>query len=119
VLIILGEEDLKEARGRLYRASRQMGIRPPKDSIVLRALKGKPCRLVDDRNQETEFLEELRNYVAETGPYSLIILDPLARFAGKDTEKDNNAATVFDQVCETLIEPSGGAFVLVWGGLYI
>jgi hypothetical protein len=113
VLLVLGEEDKREARRRLYRAARLMDVVPTKGSIVLRALKGTPCQLTDERGNEAPFLEELREYVKKTGPYALIILDPLARFAGRDTEKDQHAATRFVQACETLIEPAGGAFILV------
>ena len=45
--------------------------------------------------------------------WSLIVLDPLSRFAGVDTEADNYAATRFIAVCEKLLRLPGSPTVLL------
>jgi replicative DNA helicase len=42
-----------------------------------------------------------------------VVLDPLSRFAGCDTEKDNAAATRFIEAAETLVDVPGGPTVLL------
>jgi RecA-family ATPase len=61
---------------------------------------------------ETAFLEWLREWAKANGPWSLIVLDPLSRFAGPDAEIDNAAATRFVQALESLASVTG-ATVLV------
>lgn len=45
--------------------------------------------------------------------WSLVVLDPLARWAGPDVESDNSAATRFVQAVESLIDAPGRPTVLV------
>ncbi len=45
--------------------------------------------------------------------WSLIIIDPLARWAGPETEKDNHAATRFIQLMEALTDVPGNPTVIV------
>lgn len=45
--------------------------------------------------------------------WSLIVIDPLARWAGADTESDNAAATRFVQACESLSDAPGNPSVIV------
>src|SRR6185312_4993998 len=116
VLLVLGEEDAEEARRRVYNASRgtDPGSVPP-GSIVVVPLAGKPCSMLEHDEHsnptETRFLHGLREYI-KAGTWSLIIIDPLSRFAGLDAEKDNAEATRFVQACESLCTLSG-ATVLV------
>jgi RecA-family ATPase len=51
--------------------------------------------------EESLFLAALRDYI-EAGKFTLVIVDPLARFAGADAEKDNASATRFIQALESL-----------------
>lgn len=106
-LLILGEEDAEEVQRRLYNAREGIGApAPPPGSIVVLPLAGVPSPMVVMDPQKNwvdgPFLTWLRGYIAETGPYDLIALDPLSRFAGADAEKDNAAATRFVQALESL-----------------
>jgi hypothetical protein len=61
-----------------------------------------------------ELREMVRAAAADGRPYSLVILDPLSRFAGTDVETDNAAATRFVQVLESLTcEECGRPSVLI------
>lgn len=111
VLLALGEEDAQEMHRRIYRAAREAGKAPPENSLIALPLAGMPCRMVDG-DDDTEFLVWFRDYLKRTGPYALVILDPVSRFASADMEKDNAAATRFVIALESLIEPSGGGSIL-------
>jgi len=107
VLLLLGEEDAEECHRRFYHAARASGITSiGTGSVVVRPLAGTPTPLVDcaDRGAlvETAHADELRRYIrSQSVPFSLVVLDPLSRFAGKDAETDNAAATRFVQVLES------------------
>jgi RecA-family ATPase len=116
VLLLLGEEDADEVHRRAYNAAQAAQVNPPPpNAIVALPLAGIPCPMVaSDPNGEPEdapFLLWLRDYVAASGPWSLIVVDPLSRFAGADAEVDNAAATRFVQALESLATMSG-AFVM-------
>jgi RecA-family ATPase len=116
VLIVLGEEDKEEAQRRAFVAS--LGTRPPADgTITVLPLHGMACAMLenDERKNtiEAPFLRWLRDYLAKHGPFSLVILDPLTRFAGPEAEKDNAQGTRFVQAVESLVTPSGGAAIIV------
>jgi RecA-family ATPase len=111
VLLALGEEDGEEVHRRIYRATREAGKNPPEGSITVLPLAGMTCRMVDG-NDDAPFLTWFTDYLKKTGPYALVVVDPVSRFAGADTERDNAAATRFVTALESLIEPSGGASVL-------
>ncbi len=115
VFLGLGEEDAEEVRRRVYRATRS-GRTPPDGSIVALPLFGVECALLErDDNRSTSptvFLRELRDYLVSSGPWDLIVLEPLSRFAGPDAEIDNAAATRFVQAVESIVEMTG-AVVMV------
>ncbi|MBX3210752.1 MAG: AAA family ATPase [Labilithrix sp.] len=112
VLLILGEEDAEEVHRRIHRAARrEQAILPPEGSIVTLPLTGIACSMIED-GEDSAFLRWLRKYVEETGPYSLVVADPVSRFCGPDAERDNAAGTRFCQGLESLVEPSGGATIL-------
>ena len=111
VLLVLGEEDGEEVHRRVHRAAHQTGVTPPEGSIVTLPLTGVACPMIED-GDDGAFLVWLREYVATTGPYALIVVDPVSRFCGQDAERDNAAGTRFCQALESLVEPSGGASVL-------
>jgi hypothetical protein len=130
VLYVLGEEDVEEAMRRLHYAMRAAGAVSDEDvELVRRNLDlipacGLPVALTTSLDTdlgllpETQRCHELREMVraaaAEGRPYSLVILDPLSRFAGTDVETDNAAATRFVQVLESLTsEECGRPSVLI------
>lgn len=105
VLLALGEEDVDEVRRRLYRARRAVNApTPPPDSIVTLPLRSVTCALVEsDENgnpRDTAFGLWLRAFVASGGPWALVAVDPLSRFAGLDAETDNAAGTRYVQALE-------------------
>jgi hypothetical protein len=87
---------------------------------------GKPVCLTEDRSpfeagraefrgtMETPFAEALRTRLMNSGhPWSLIVFDPMSRFAGPNAEVDNAAATRFIQALERFAEVPGTPTVLV------
>lgn len=120
VLIALGEEDEEEIRRRMYNAARAMSLTEGQlqmaaENIVALPLAGCSVPLVcsDGRTtSETEALVALRAKLSDR-EWRLIILDPLSRFAGGDTEKDNSAATRFVEAAESLAKSNGGPTVLL------
>jgi hypothetical protein len=82
--------------------------------IVLLPLAGIAARLVDQTGERTLFHAELARRLNDGGgPWQLVILDPLSRFAGADTEKDNAAATLFIEAAEALCQAPGNPSVLI------
>lgn len=121
VLLALGEEDAEEIRRRLYRAADAMklGARDLEiaaDNIVALPLAGTPVALTESdlsgNVTESAVLASLRAKLTDD-EWRLVILDPLSRWAGSDTEKDNAAATRFVEAVETLTQAKGGPTVLV------
>jgi hypothetical protein len=138
VLLALGEEDEAELRRRIHYAFEAMWSLngKPEDrkrlererevareaivrNVVALPLSGLSVAFVrtDPRTREasrTEALEHLRKLADDGGePWRLIVLDPLSRFAGVETETDNAAATRFVQAIESLTEAPGNPTVLV------
>lgn len=120
VLVALGEEDPDEVSRRFFQAARAMRLTPEQlrlaqTNIVALPLAGAGVALVEScagTTTETGVLRELRQRLSEV-EWRLIILDPLSRFAGGDTEKDNAAATRFIQVAESLSATPGNPTVLI------
>jgi hypothetical protein len=81
---------------------------PDDDRVVVLPLRGQPCTLIQyDRTKhkeaqtiETDFGKWLRDYVLDKGPWSMVVIDPLSRFAGTDAETDNSAGTRYIQALE-------------------
>ena len=116
VLVLLGEEDAEEVHRRCYNVARATAAPvPDAGSIVVVPLAGLPCPMVetDERGNaiDAPFLLWLRSYVVQHGPFALILVDPLSRFAGKDAEVDNAAATRFVQALESLATETGATVV--------
>jgi RecA-family ATPase len=111
VLLVLGEEDAEEARRRLFTAARVGRVTPRSGDIDILPLAGLPVAMLerDDHGNivDAAFLEWLRKG-ANIDSYRLVVVDPLARFAGFDAEKDNAAGTRFIQALETLVSPERG-----------
>jgi RecA-family ATPase len=106
VFLLLAEEDGAEARRRIYAGTRT-GRTPQADKIVLLPLKGVPCAFLErdarEGSRPTEFLQQLRDHLAATGPWDLIVLEPLSRLGGPDVETDNAVATMFVQAVESIV----------------
>ncbi|MBL9028176.1 MAG: AAA family ATPase [Myxococcales bacterium] len=111
VLLILGEEDAEEVHRRIHRAARGRGSTPPERSIVALPLAGVTCSMIEEGG-DSGFLVWLKEFIQKTGPYALIVVDPVSRFCGADAERDNAAGTRFCQALESLVVPAGGATVL-------
>jgi hypothetical protein len=110
-LLVLGEEDDAEGHRKIFRSAREAGVAP--GGIEIAPLSGIPFPLVDRDGKDTSQLDWLRRYVERTGPYTVVVLDPSARFAPPEAERDNSVATRYLTALETLIPASGGASVLV------
>ncbi len=122
VLLALAEEDEDEVRRRIRSAAALLGLDSSERAEVLRnvvalPLAGMPVGLVENGQDgnvtTTAFLESLRAKLTSDGPWSLVVLDPLSRWAGPDSEKDNAAATRFIEAVETLVSSPGTPSVLV------
>lgn len=126
VLLALAEEDEDEARRRLFNAARMANLSHAElveaaRRIVVLPLAGEMVSLVEmeparhgvtPEVRASPLAVELARRLSEGGPWSLVILDPLSRFAGPDTETDNAAATRFVQVIEGLTKAPGEPTVL-------
>lgn len=128
VLLALAEEDLEEVHRRLFGAADALRLDLPDrrliaERVVVLPLAGRPVSLIayaDDGVTLTDSPElrtirqRLRDdaHRTECG-WSLVVLDPLARWAGPDVESDNAAATRFVQAVEGLVDAPGNPTVLV------
>lgn len=122
VLVALGEEDEAEMHRSLYYAAKAAGIGGGDDdrfrqaiyrNVVAYPLAGVPVPFVDADGNRLAFFHRLADFIEETGPYSLVILDPGSRFMGPEAETDNAAATQFVQCLETLTQAKGNPSVLM------
>jgi len=125
VLLVLGEEEEEEAKRRLHYAGEMMALTHEQkaraeQNLVVLPMAGRAVALTTSLDggetgqlPETDLLRELRRRLTEDGRWALVVLDPLARFAGADVETDNAAATRFIQVLEQLAQAPGGPTVLV------
>ncbi len=119
VLLLLGEEDAEEAERRIHYVTSQdteSGTNEALDkNLVIVPLAGEACELTHTEQDRTgnlpltDFARGVIWFAREQGPWALIVVDPLSRFAGADAEKDNAAATRFIQVLEALakVNPAG------------
>jgi hypothetical protein len=112
VLLILGEEDRQEVWRRLRRTARMMGIaEAPSARIEIAPLAGVVAPMMDRDGKELPFLPWLREFIARTGPYALVVCEPLSRFAPPEAEKDNGVATRFVTGFESLV-PAGAGCIM-------
>lgn len=113
VLALFGEEKAEEAQRRLWKVRDAMQLTRDEWELVrerldIRPLAGTDVRLVDGEGRATTTTpahEALQGLLAKGG-YRLVILDPLSRFAGPETETDNHAATRFVTALEALVKAS-------------
>lgn len=129
VLLVMGEEEESEILRRLHYAARLMRLdtaaaERAAANIVPLALSGCSAALTCEPvaaygaapapfAHETALVGELLAALKDAGPWSLLIFDPLSRFAGNDAEKDNAAATRFIETLERLTKLQGTPTVLV------
>jgi RecA-family ATPase len=135
VLLALAEEDAEEMRRRLFNAANLLfdndgDGRPRTDAevraltatalqrIVCLPLAGQRVALVEGAGGSiTESpmladmqarLDAMKNADGDPVAWRLIILDPLSRWSGSDTEKDNASATRFVEAVESLAMKTAG-----------
>jgi hypothetical protein len=123
VLIGLAEEDEAEIWRRMHAAAASMGLSRDQrieacSRILPLPLAGHDVALTtsDGRgNIDTTVLHaRLRERLERMEvAWSLLILDPLSRWAGNDVEKDNHAATRFIEVAEELTRTRGNPTVIL------
>lgn len=124
VLLALGEEDEEEVQRRLYDIREGLGLSVEeweelKRKLLVLPLAGHAVQLVsaqgkDRRPEETPFFQELRQRIEGMGvDWRLLVLDPLSRWAGPETETDNFAATRFVAAVESLSQVRGNPTVLL------
>lgn len=120
VLLMLGEEPQDELDRRVWRAARQLGL-PHADGMRQAAyanLYTLPCYgqgvafLMPDGRSATDVHKALVAFLEANGPWSLVILDPAARFHGLADENDNAGATQFVRLLEALTQAPGRPTVL-------
>jgi len=123
VLLALAEEDEGEVHRRLYNAMEAMKLTREQRElaeahITALPLAGIPVALTEGDGRgnvtETEALKQLLESLHQPRrEWRLIVLDPLSRWAGNDTEKDNAAATRFIQTVEKLVAVPGSPAVML------
>ncbi len=133
VLLVLGEETSDEVHRRLHLAARQLrltggGVHPEMVpewldhaydalSIVPGAGLHSLGLIDDDANfQPSDTANKIHERLQLTGqerPWSLLIFDPMSRFAGAETEKDNRSATALIQTLERMAEVPGTPAVVL------
>jgi hypothetical protein len=122
VLLALAEENEEECWRRIWHCADELGLSDHERELVrahvhVYPLAGRDVALlalVDrDKVEETVHLRSLRDRLARGGPWGLVVLDPLARFAGVDAEASNLLATRLVQAVEGLAESPGEPTVLV------
>ncbi len=125
VVLLLGEEDPRDVHRRMCHISDALGLtdaerRHVEDGVVILPLAGKVCQLLARSGSgalfESPELVDLRRVLREKSPpagWGLVVLDPLARVAGGDTDRDSADATRFVQAAESLLEVPGNPTVMV------
>jgi hypothetical protein len=122
VLLGLAEEDAEEIRRRLYYTALALGLDDTgralaRDRIVCLPLAGVPVALLESdaagNPVETVTAHDLRHVLAGEDGWALVILDPLARWAGLDAETDNAQATRFIECVESYTTAPGAPTVLL------
>lgn len=124
VALILGEEDRDEVRRRIFTQARGMGLdleeRARVSGVITLGGAGLDlCLLRTDpkthavvRSERARELE--KHLVATAGDgWDAILIDPLSRFAGAESEVDNSAATRFVEELERFAKLPGAPAVLV------
>ncbi|MBL8722520.1 MAG: bifunctional DNA primase/polymerase [Planctomycetes bacterium] len=122
VLIMLGEEDAEEAHRRLYWATRNLSPadrRAVEQQVVVVGLRGGQFPLLEQpkpgRTCPTIYfntLEQVLHKRAGEHGWAAVLIDPLSRFAGIDTDLSNANGTAVVQVLERLTTAPGNPSVV-------
>jgi hypothetical protein len=121
VLMALAEEDADEVERRLHSVARALELDADerqlvRERLVVLPLAGNSVALLDERGNDSNEAATLRRLLVTNGGtdgWRLVALDPLSRFAGLSTDKDNAAATRVVQAFESLVDVPGRPTVLV------
>lgn len=121
VAMLLAEEEAEECQRRYFECVRGLGLTDDEMELVRSRLTFVPLAgvqvpLMTREGEETPMCQAIRRKLAEEAGdigFALVVLDPLARFAGVDTESDNASATRFVSVVETFAQVAGGPTVLL------
>lgn len=125
VLLLLAEEDAGECQRRIKRISDSLNLSDDERAkvaqrMIILGLAGKPVAFLSgggfnpvNETSELASLKKLLKSSAGEHGWSLIVLDPLARWSGIDVESDNQAATRFVQTVESLTTCHGNPTVIV------
>ncbi len=125
VALLLGEEDASTIRRKIFytvkilrKGGAEIGT---VKNIIAAGLSGKDVGLVHGGDKlksiepgtPTTWAKTLFNQLENQGKWSLIILDPLSRWAGPGVETDNEVATKFIEAAEKFRELPGNPTVLI------
>lgn len=124
VVLALAEEDFEEVGRRMFEACDALGLDEAErelvaEQVIVLPLAGEPVALLEAEPyggaiRETPALASLRRLLSdEAHPLALVVLDPLARWAGADAESDSRIATRLIQAVESLTRCPGGPAVIV------
>ncbi len=119
VALNLGEEDSKEIWRRFYAVAEAHNLstsdrEAARVRLMVAPLAGLPATLISGAGEPSEIATGLRQKLeAQPCEWSLVAFDPLSRFAGLDTETNNNAATAFVRVLESFKTLPGAPTVAV------
>jgi RecA-family ATPase len=123
VVLALAEEDLAEVHRRLHHAVKVLKLTNEQKALVRKRVLVLPLEatnvaLTDDEVRgnaaPASALIELRQFLdSREVEWKLMVLDPLSRFAGSETEVSNAAATRWVQTIESLTALRGGPTVVV------
>ena len=116
VLIVSAEEPAEEIRRRLYYVARSAHVATiSADTIDILDVHDVHVPLLGDEGHPSSNATALIDLVRERGPYSLVIIDPIARVAGAPIDADNVAACALISVLESIATAAHG---LVFGVLH-
>jgi hypothetical protein len=115
VLLALGEETEDECHRRLYRAVGAMGCKAPDaGAVVCMPLAGVECALLESGEKRdpvpTNYARWLIEHVKRER-YLAVLIDPHARFGGREAEIANGAATRAVQIYESIAATGAGVFI--------
>lgn len=122
VALVVAEEDRDEVMRRLHYASNDLRLTREERDLAAKRIWVQPragrrsafLETDPDRNlRETEFLRAMRRYMRGSGrEWALVIVDPVARIAPPEAEKDNQIATSTVEAIESLAQMPGSPTVL-------
>jgi RecA-family ATPase len=115
VLIVAAEESAERVRRRLYHTARALGLDWERltESVDVLDIHDTPIGLVDGKNTPTDWSRELAALVRKTGPYALVLMDPIGRIAGCNIDADNAAAAALIGTLEGISNDAKGLVLAI------